>query len=116
MWRKAGLPLAFLLGTLWLCSASAQEVSTPGLEDEALTGGPDPGPASEGPTEELTTDSPPSAEDGVQNTTEPDPPDTSDDGLETATLVGIIVGIIAAIGVATAVIIAVVKRASGQYS
>ncbi|XP_062821860.1 podoplanin isoform X1 [Anolis carolinensis] len=64
------------------------------------------------PRKELTPDTPPS----TQDATEPDLPDTSDDGLETATLVGIIVGIIAAIGVATAVIVAVVKRTSGRYS
>lgn len=59
----------------------------------------------------MTTDSP--SEDG-ENAINSTIPAITDDGLETVALVGIILGIIVAIGVATAIILTIVKRVSSR--
>ncbi|KAJ7306534.1 hypothetical protein JRQ81_009895 [Phrynocephalus forsythii] len=111
--------LLLLVGSLSL-SAFAEEASTALLEEETATADVREGTISELPedsTQELmTTESVLSTSDGAENTTDSSVPETSDDGLETATLAGIIIGIIVAIGVATGIILAVVKKLSGRYS
>ncbi|XP_042333725.1 podoplanin isoform X2 [Sceloporus undulatus] len=106
--------LLFLLGSLSFC-ALAEEASTPVLEDEAATADLSDSLVSEAPTEGvMTTDSVLSTSEDSENTTDPGVPEPSDDGLETATMAGIIIGIIVAIGVATGIIIIIVKKVSGR--
>ncbi|XP_063173774.1 podoplanin [Candoia aspera] len=111
--------LVFLVAGATVC-IFAKEATTPQAEGELATA---PARASEAsdysevPTLELiTTDSILPSTDLGENTTDPELPETSNDSLETATLVGIIVGTIAAIAVATGIIIAVAKKMSGRYS
>ncbi|KAM6422647.1 podoplanin isoform 1-T1 [Liasis olivaceus] len=110
--------LVFLVAGVTVC-IFAKEATAPRAEEESAA---DPTGASEAdysevPTLELiTTDSVLPSSDVGENTTEPEPPKPPNDGLETATLVGIVLGTIAAIGVATGIIIAVAKKMSGRYS
>ncbi|KAM6422648.1 podoplanin isoform 2-T2 [Liasis olivaceus] len=108
--------LVFLVAGVTVC-IFAKEATAPRAEEESAA---DPTGASEAdysevPTLELiTTDSVLPSSDVGENTTEPEPPKPPNDGLETATLVGIVLGTIAAIGVATGIIIAVAKKMSGR--
>lgn len=111
--------LVFLVAGATVC-IFAKEATTGRAEGRSATA---PSRASEAsdysevPTLELiTTDSVLPSTDLGENTTDPEPPGTSNDGLETATLVGIIVGTIAAIAVATGIIVAIAKKMSGRYS
>nr|XP_020636877.1 podoplanin isoform X1 [Pogona vitticeps] len=110
--------LVFLIGSLSLCVLA--EEGTPLTEEETATADIGDGTASEFPedsTQELTTtDSVLSTRGDAENSTDSSIPGISDDGLETATLAGIIIGIIVAIGVATGIILAIVKKVSGRYS
>ncbi|XP_033012376.1 podoplanin-like [Lacerta agilis] len=116
--------LLFLIGSLSF-HVLAEEASTVSLDDEAPTTDSRDSDVSEFPTfpvttesssleDPVTTDSVLSTSDDAENSTDPSLPE-SDDGLETATLVGIIFGVIAAIAVATGIIILVVKK-MGRYS
>ncbi|XP_034974870.1 podoplanin [Zootoca vivipara] len=111
--------LLFLIGSLSF-HVLAEEASTVSLEDEAPTTDSRDSDVSEFPTfpvtteDPVTTDSALSISDDAENSTDPSLPE-SDDGLETATLVGIIFGVIAAIAVATGIVILVVKK-MGRYS
>ncbi|XP_061456923.1 podoplanin-like isoform X2 [Rhineura floridana] len=106
--------LVFLLGNVAF-QVFAEEASTVLLEDETATVDSRDSDVSEF-TELpsllplMTTDSVLSTSDNGENSTDPGFTEPSDDGLETAALVGIIIGIIVAIGVTTGIIIMVVKK------
>ncbi|XP_077168326.1 podoplanin isoform X2 [Paroedura picta] len=123
------MPLFLLLIGSVLLQGIAEEASTVLVEDTTATGNSNSsGPPTQFPTklqdtndtspfEELMTSGsavPPSEE--SDNSTDPVIPESSEDGMETAALVGIIIGIIIAIGVVTAIIITVAKKVSGRYS
>ncbi|XP_015261819.1 PREDICTED: podoplanin isoform X2 [Gekko japonicus] len=121
------MPLLLLLIGSVSFQGFAEEASTVLLEDETATGDSDgSGPPTPLPTklqdtsdtvafeELMTTESAVSPSEDSDNSTKPEVPESSEDGLETATLVGIIVGIVVAIGVVTGIIITVAKKMSGR--
>ncbi|XP_060550298.1 podoplanin isoform X2 [Pantherophis guttatus] len=114
--------LVFLVARVTICIFATEASTAPAEEEEeelatALLGASEGPDYSEVPTLELmTTDSITSSSDLGENTTDAEPPTTSEDPLETVTLVGIILGTIAAIGVATGIVIVLAKKMSGRYS
>ncbi|XP_026541395.1 podoplanin [Notechis scutatus] len=114
--------LVFLVARVTICILAKEAATAPAEEEEeelgrALLGASEGPDYSEVPTLELmTTDGVSSSSDLGENTTDAELPTTSEDHLETVTLVGIILGTIAAIGVATGVVIALAKKMSGRYS
>ncbi|KAM3835131.1 podoplanin isoform 2-T2 [Vipera latastei] len=111
--------LIFLVAGVTICifakearTAPAEEEEDPGTAPLGASEGPD---YSEVPTLALmTTDSISSSSDLGENATDAELPKTSQDHLETVTLVGIILGTIAAIGVATGIVIVLAKKMSGR--
>ncbi|XP_058017194.1 podoplanin isoform X2 [Ahaetulla prasina] len=110
-----------LLVFLVAISIFAKEATAAPAEEEEEELATAPLGASEGPDysevptlELMTTDSISSSSDLGENTTDAEPPTTSEDHLETVTLVGIILGTVAAIGVATGIVIALAKKMSGR--
>ncbi|XP_015675863.1 podoplanin [Protobothrops mucrosquamatus] len=112
--------LIFLVAGVTIC-IFAKEARTAPVEEEEEEPGTAPLGASEGPDYSevptlalMTTDSVSSSSDLGENATDTELPKTSEDHLETVTLVGIILGTIAAIGVATGIVIVVAKKMSGR--
>ncbi|XP_070812230.1 podoplanin isoform X2 [Pituophis catenifer annectens] len=113
--------LVFLVAGVTVCIFATEATTAPAEEEEeeelatALLGASEGPDYSEVPTLELmTTDSITSSSDLGENTTDTEPPTASEDPLETVTLVGIILGTIAAIGVATGIVIVLAKKMSGR--
>ncbi|KAK9392197.1 podoplanin [Crotalus adamanteus] len=106
--------------TMTICLFAKEARTAPAEEEEpgkAPLGASEDPDYSEVPTLALmTTDSVSSSSDLGENATDAELPETSEDHLETVTLVGIILGTIAAIGVATGIVIVIAKKMSGRYS
>ncbi|XP_039223101.1 podoplanin isoform X2 [Crotalus tigris] len=117
--------LIFLVAGVTICLFAKEARTAPAEEEEEEEEEEEPGKAplgaSEGPDYSevptlalMTTDSVSSSSDLGENATDTELPETSEDHLETVTLVGIILGTIAAIGVATGIVIVVAKKMSGR--